>query len=81
MEDADTVRKAMAAAGLEDAISSFNHADLLNLYAGGYRTAISFKYAREQDLKACGILPGLIGLFFRGARVQGELLIIRGDRA
>ena len=62
MEDAaksDAVRKAMATAGLDDdMISAFGQADLLNLHTGGYKTSASFKCAREQDLKACGIPLG-----------------------
>ena len=78
MEDAakaDTVMKAIRDAGLEDnMVSAFEMADLLKLHAGGYRTSLSFESAREQDLTACGIPPGLIGVLFRGARVQGERL-------
>ena len=81
MEDiakADTVRKAMRDAGLDDKmVSAFDEADLLKLYAGGYKTSVSFESAREQDLRACGLPPGLIGVLIRGARVQGELSPIR----
>ena len=76
MEDtakADTVRKAMRDAGLdENMVSAFDMPDLLNLHAGGYKTSVSFESAREQDLRSCGIPPGLIGILIRGARVQGE---------
>ena len=78
MEDnakADTVRKAMRDAGLdENMVSAFDVADLLNLHAGGYKTSVSFESAREEDLRACGIPPGLMGILFQGARVQGECL-------
>ena len=76
MEDAakaDTVRKAMADAGLKDKmVSAFKETDLWNLHAGGYQTSASFKSAREKDLKACGIPQGLIGILCVGARVQGD---------
>ena len=72
---ADTVRKAMADASLDDRmVSAFDLADLLNLHAGGYKTSIAFESAREQDLTACGVPPALIGVLFRGVRVQGEHL-------
>ena len=76
MEDtikADTVMKAMRNAGLdENMVLAFERAVLLNLYAGGYKTSVSFESAREQDLSACGIPPGLIGVLLRGAHVHGE---------
>ena len=65
----------MRDAGLDDnMVSAFDVADLLNLHAGGYKTSVSFESAREQDLRACGIPPGLIGVLIRGARIQGEHL-------
>ena len=72
---ADTVRKAMRDAGLDDdTVSAFDEANLMKLHAGGYQTFISFKRAREKDLVKCGIPPGLIGVLCQGARVQGEHL-------
>ena len=74
----EAVKKAMADAGLDDRmVSAFDKADLLKLHAGGYKTSVSFESAREQDLLACGFLPGLIGILCRGARVQGERLCYR----
>ena len=78
MEDmvkVETVKKAMYDAGLDDnMVSAVDVPDLLNLHAKGYKTSVSFKSAREQDLIASGIPPGLIGVLIRGARVQGEHL-------
>ena len=63
---AELVKKAMRDAGLDDdTISAFDK-HLLKLHEEGYQTSISFKCAREQDLRKCGIPLGLIGVLFQG---------------
>lgn len=65
--EAELVRKAMRDAGLDpEMVSAFDEANLLKLHAEGYKTSIAFRSAREQDLRACGIPLGLIGVLFRG---------------
>ena len=65
--EAEIVRKAMRDAGLDaERVSAFDEASLLKLFAEHFRTSIAFRSAREQDLKACGIPLGLIGVMLQG---------------
>ena len=69
MEDAakaELVKKAMRDAGLDDDMISALGEYLLKLHEEGYKTSVSFKCAREQDLRKCGIPLGLIGVLFQG---------------
>ncbi len=81
-EAAELVRTAMRGAGLDaNMISAFDEANLLKLFAEEYTTSIAFQCARDEDIRACGIPRGLIGILIQGECFRKEVLLMQGEQS